>query len=80
MEELRVMTYIRYVLITYHLAKRDSINISVYCSLIHSTNIYRLCTHARYMLSAGDPVIYESGNVLTHNVFSAYEKRQVHVL
>ena len=32
------------------------------------------------MLSARDPVIYESGNVLTHNVFSAYEERQVHVL
>lgn len=32
------------------------------------------------MLSAGDPVIYESDNVLTHNVFSPYEKRQVHVL
>ena len=31
------------------------------------------------MLSAGDPVIYESDNVLTH-VFSPYEKRQVHVL
>lgn len=74
------MAYTKYVI--HCPAKRDSINVSFYCSLIHSTSIYWCSQCARYTLNSWDVVIYVTGNVLpcSAHMFLPSEKRQIHVL